>query len=151
MADYHLWTIQIAKWRLAQFRGVKFLNIAAKGGVLPFAPDMSNVMRYKRGEMTEDEYTACYLSKMAMSCETYPAYWERLLFYRAVAFGCYCPPGKYCHRLLFVDLAKQYLEARGHRVILHGEMTNEPINDEQQHEPTDPSINTVIQDERVQP
>lgn len=128
--EYHIHTIQIAHWRLAQFRGAKFIDITAKSGLKPFAPDFANVMKYKRGELGEEEYTRLYLQKMALSQERYPQYWERLLAYPELAVGCYCKPGAYCHRLLFAELAKTYLESKGRQVRLMGEMKNELYNDD---------------------
>jgi len=124
MRRTELWTIQMAQWRLAKDLDVKFLDITAKSGLLPFAPEFSNVMAYKRGELTEKHYTDLYLAKMATSLVEFPRYWKRLEFYPRIAFACYCKAGVFCHRHLFLKLVKELLEAAGHEVIVRGELTH---------------------------
>lgn len=120
-----LWTIQLSNWRLAKQQDVFLLNTTAKSGLQPFAPEYSNVMAYKRGELTEQEYTVRYWEKMQLSQQQYPKHWARLKHYPRVAVACYCRAGAFCHRHLFVELAKTYLEQAGHTVILKGELIHQ--------------------------
>lgn len=48
---YKLYTIQLAKWRLAKGRNIFLINITAKSGVTAFAPSYARVMEYVRGEL----------------------------------------------------------------------------------------------------
>lgn len=115
----------MAQWRLAQSKDIFFLDITAKSGLLCFAPEMQNVMRYKRGELDEVEYTELYLAKMQESKRRYPVRWRCLAEHPRIAFACYCKPFAYCHRVLFTQLVKDHLESQGLDVVLEGELVKE--------------------------
>jgi ribA/ribD-fused uncharacterized protein len=121
MAAYQIHTIQMANHRKLK-DGMHLLDTTAKSGVPAFAPVFSNVMAYKDGTLSEEEYTRRYLEKMAASQVTSASIWEELLVHKQVAVACYCTPGKFCHRHLFVPIMKAYLEERGHTVELMGEL-----------------------------
>lgn len=91
-------------------------------GVKAFAPDFAAVMAYKRGEMSEEEYTARYLEKMGHSRVENKRAWDYLETYPRLAAACYCKAGVFCHRHLFVQLAKTHLESYGLEVELMGEL-----------------------------
>lgn len=117
-----LYTIQMAQWRKAKALGIKFVDITAKSGLAAFAPDMSWVMEYKAGEMSEEEYTRLYSAKMLSSQELYPKYWDHFRNFEKVAIACYCPAGQFCHRRLLADYIKTYLEKQNYPVTLMGEI-----------------------------
>jgi hypothetical protein len=119
---YDLWTLQMSNWRYADHQEIKAINITVKSGVTAFAPDWETLMRYKRGQCPDEEYTEIYLTKMKKSQEDNPRHWDRLLHYNKMAYMCYCPEGKYCHRKLFVELAKEFIESKGGTVTIHGEL-----------------------------
>jgi hypothetical protein len=91
------------------------------------SPDFGVVMQYKRGEITEEEYTKIYLDRMEQSRKVCPLEWEALLRVPLIAVACYCPAGKFCHRHLLKNEIKIYLEKQGHTVILEGELV-EPVD-----------------------
>ena len=119
---YRIWTVQISSWRVAKERGITFLDITAKSGIAAFAPDFGDVMRYKRGELSEEEYTKIYLERMERSKEVCPRRWASLNQRYEIAVACYCKKGVFCHRHIFVKIYKAFLEAQGCVVIEEGEL-----------------------------
>lgn len=117
-----IWTIQLAQWRWAKANDIHVLDITAKSGVQVFAPDFGNVMAYKRGEMSKEDYAAIYRERMAYMKEKYPLHWWTLKRYPKVALACYCRAGVFCHRHLFRDIMKDYLEQHDIKVVLRGEL-----------------------------
>jgi len=117
-----VWTIQIAKWRVAKQRDIFFLDTTAKSGMAAFAPDFSDVMRYKRGEMDEEEYTRIYIERMEQSKIRYPLRWESLVKRPRIAFACYCKPGQFCHRHLFLDIVEKHFAPLGYEITRMGEL-----------------------------
>jgi hypothetical protein len=127
MATYRIWTIQMSKWRIAKASGITLLNSTAKDGHKFLAPDYGVVMQYKRGEVSEEEYTKIYLDRMEHSRSVCPNKWAALMRLPLFAIACYCPSGVFCHRHLLKNDIKDYLEKQGHTVILEGELVG-PVN-----------------------
>lgn len=126
MATYHIWTLQIAQWRLANTFFIEPLDItakSAKGLNKEFAPHFNDVMRHKDGHLSDDQYTDIYIRKIRQSKIDTPKAWQGLKTHQRVALMCYCRAGVFCHRHLMVPEMKAYLEAEGHEVVLHGELT----------------------------
>lgn len=119
---YHIWTMQMARWRLAKMQDIQILDITAKSGVDAFAPNYHDVMRYKYNEIDEIEYTRIYNERMAASKVQRPKDWEGLKKHERVALACYCRPDHFCHRHLFAPMMKEYLEAQGLTVSMEGEL-----------------------------
>jgi hypothetical protein len=117
-----LWTIQMGQWRLAKAAGIHLLDSTAKSGVEAFAPLMHNVMAYKSGQLSEEQYTALYLEKMAQSKIINSRTWAFLDHYPKLAIACYCPAGVFCHRHLFKKLAIEHLTNQNITVIDRGEL-----------------------------
>lgn len=117
-----VWTIQMARWRLAKERDIFFLDITAKSGVAAFAPSWECLKAYRQGTMKEDQYTAEYLERMSNSKERTPKHWARLSAYPRIALACYCQDQTYCHRHLFKVLMAEHLTEQGHLVIQMGEL-----------------------------
>jgi hypothetical protein len=117
-----LYTVQMSQWRLVKKRNIKFADITFKSGIFYFAPDARNVMAYKTGTMSEEEYTKEYLAKMEYSLKLYPKAWGHLKTHPKIAFACYCKPGAFCHRLLFTELVKNYLQQNNYTVVVRGEI-----------------------------
>jgi ribA/ribD-fused uncharacterized protein len=122
MATYFIWTVQIYRAGNLKEQGIHLLNTTAKDGVRAFAPSFNDVMLYKEGKLSQTQYTDIYLHRMKDSREKNPADWKRLQEHEKVAVACYCSPGKFCHRHLFIHDMKADLEARGHEVKLMGEL-----------------------------
>lgn len=119
---YQIWTLQISRSKKTDRNEIHLLDTTAKSGIREFAPAWNDVMRYKDGYLSKEQYTDIYLRKMRDSQTSFPSMWKRLLEHKKVAVMCYCTPGKFCHRHLFVPLMAKYLEERGHTVQLMGEL-----------------------------
>ncbi len=119
----YIWTIQMGKWRAARDAGIDLLDITAKSGVSAFAPEMQNVLAYKRGEISDEDYTVLYVNRMQRTKEEQPAQWERLKEMKRVALACYCRKDHFCHRHIFANLMQDYLAENGIPSQLQGELT----------------------------
>lgn len=120
-----LYTVQIAQWRLCEELNIPLLDTTFRSGIPAFAPDHSWVYQIKNRIITEEEYTSLYTVKMRLSFRHHYDRWEELKRYDVVAIACYCPPGKFCHRHLFLDMVVKYLRLNGIEVILGGEITKD--------------------------
>lgn len=120
-----IYTIQIGQHRLLKNTDIKFLDVTAKSGWKAFAPDFGDVMKYKRGEMDEQEYTRIYKRRMELSRMANVSLWNNLKKAKKMAIACYCKAGVFCHRHLLKEDFKTYLELAGFEVKLMGEYTRE--------------------------
>ncbi len=145
-----LWTIQVPQWRLTNALGIKFVDITAKSGVQAFAPGFDDVFSYKNGLISQEEYTRIYNDRMFMSRENNAKYWKQLLKYDAMAFGCYCKPGEFCHRHLFIEMAKEYLEREDITVVMCGELTKEVVEAEMSKLGVKEESHDAVQDTAVE-
>lgn len=125
-----LYTVQIARWRLAKEKGVTLVDTtvksAPKSGYGFLAPSWDIVMGIKRGEISEDEYTDAYLTMLDESQARYPDQWEALLTLPTIAFACFCSSGQFCHRHLLYNYFHAYAKVRGVALRLCGEITMGP-------------------------
>lgn len=117
-----VWTMQLAQWRKAKKEGIHVLDITAKSGHNQFAPEMALVMDYKAGIMDQETYTDRYLERIDLIKEQRPESWDILEKHPRVAFTCYCRADTFCHRHLFLDVARTHLEEKGYDVIYRGEL-----------------------------
>lgn len=127
---YQIWTVQLYRVKGLEDKGIHVLDTTAKSGIRAFAPDFNDVMLYKEGKLSKAQYTDIYLRRIAQSEQDNPKEWKRLNNYKKVAVACYCAPGKFCHRHLFIQKHKAHLEAQGHEVILMGEINGVQYYDE---------------------
>ena len=81
-----------------------------------FAPTWNMVMQYKSGDMSEAKYTEFYHTGMELSQQKCPEEWKELLSRDEVTLVCFCPAGKFCHRVLLakilVNLGAEYMGER---------------------------------------
>lgn len=120
-----LYTVQIAQHRLCKALGIPLLDTTYKSGVEHLSPESWRVWQYKRGEISEAEYTEHYVQRMRQSLVANPTLWEELKKYESVALACYCKAGKFCHRHVLLVLVQKYLVANGIEVVLGGELTKD--------------------------
>lgn len=90
--------------------GVPLIDTTVKSGESTFAPTWDIVTRVKSGEITPDQYTEIYLSQMRHSYKRNTARWVEVARMDRVAVACYCTSGKFCHRLILIDLFKKVCE-----------------------------------------
>jgi hypothetical protein len=96
-----------------RYKGSNRLDITVKTGNKVFAPEWWLVRNYKEGRINEEEYTKFYYELMRKSYREHPKEWERIFKMDRVVFVCFCPPNKFCHRLLlahiFTALGAEYM------------------------------------------
>jgi hypothetical protein len=120
-----LYTVQLSRWRLVRELGITLLDITAKSGTPAFAPLFDDVMAYKRGALSEEQYTRRYLARMRHSRREQAKEWERIkTLPDRIALACYCKVGVFCHRHLFRDLLSNYLKDAQFEVKYAGELTS---------------------------
>ncbi len=108
-----VYTIQLAKHRLATEQKITVIDTTVKSGVSPFAPTWQMVMDYKSGKITEDEYTSLYIGKMNQLLKDNPLVWSSLSnLNEPVAIACMCKPDTFCHRHLLVKMFDKYCSKR---------------------------------------
>jgi len=127
---YRVYTVQMSNWRLARDIDIPTIDITAKSGIPTFAPYWDDLMAYKRGEMSNEEYSHRYYEKVIPTILTDPQDWEVFAQHKRFALVCYCRPGDFCHRYLFAMLCVKYLECLGHRVEFEGEITRQDNRDQ---------------------
>ena len=120
-----IYTIQIGQWRLLSNTGITMMDITAKSGWKSFAPDYGLVMEYKKGLVSEEEYTKLYIERLKYIQDRMDADWEELKRSKKIAFACYCKAGDFCHRHIFKQCAEDYLVEQGFEVEQKGELTKE--------------------------
>lgn len=119
--NFFIWSVQTPRWRKIGRAGIKLVDTSVMSGIKVFAPHWSDLKDYKAGKLSEEEYTQRYLEKMYDSQQNHKDVWNRLSAYPYAAYGCYCKPGEFCHRHLFKELAKTWLEGMGWTPKLCGE------------------------------
>lgn len=93
-----VYTFQLTKLENLIFSDIPYLDTTVKSGYWQLAPSWEIVMGVKSGKITEAEYTEQYWAMLEWRYETYPEFFEWLITHEKIAFGCYCPAGKFCHR-----------------------------------------------------
>jgi uncharacterized protein YeaO (DUF488 family) len=120
----HCFTIQNSKWRLARNRDIVMMDTSVKTGFSIFAPTWSMVMDHKRGEISDDEYTAMYRARMNASFKAERGKWmQTIQMTEPVALGCFCKPGDFCHRILLKDMLEKLCAREGIEFLYYGELT----------------------------
>lgn len=119
-----LWTIQIAKHRLAKEKGIFFLDTTVKSGERTFAPVWSMVIGHKEGTVSDQAYTDLYYDMMRNTYRKVPNRWLAVLAMQKVAIACYCPEGAFCHRHLLADMLIKLGARKGIPVTFHGELSS---------------------------
>jgi len=118
-----LWTIQMAKWRIARDLEITFLDTTVKSGDSVFAPSWEIVLGVKSGAITPDEYTVVYTQLMRESYRNNKQRWLEVANTEQVAFACYCPEGHFCHRHILAHMFDRVCQQNGIRFKLRGELS----------------------------
>jgi len=71
-----------------------------------FAPTWNLVMDFKKGLISEDEYTNKYVKLMLESFNNNPNEWVKFLLKERVVFKCFCKSNSFCHRYILVEILK---------------------------------------------
>lgn len=119
-----IYTVQIAKYRMARELNIPIVDTTRKSGVQVFAPDWDMIMGHKEGTLTSAAYTEKYRTKMLRTFNHYRPEWESLIEHPLVALACYCSPFVFCHRHLLVDIMEIIHHKRGLPFYRGGEITD---------------------------
>jgi len=118
-----LYTIAIPQWRKAKAQNIELFDITVKSGYKPFAPYDNVLWAYKRGEVTDEEYTHIYLEKLKKHFREAPEDFEGFLQRPGpIAIACYCTAGKFCHRHLYLQYIQAVADDNGYLVRYLGEI-----------------------------
>lgn len=107
-----LWTIQMARWRIAQGRGIPFIDATVKSGQKWLAPEWLMVVDYKGNKLSAEEYSYYFWLKMRLDQTECPERWDELVAMEEVAIACFCPADGFCHRYLLVDHLRHYCDQK---------------------------------------
>ena len=117
MGSGHMLSIYTSQ--IVRYNGPDALDITVKSGS-PFGPTWYMVYGIKYGKITEDEYASMYHEILQTRYERNPEVFEELLSRKQVTLLCYCPPGRFCHRVLLAEWLRDNME--GH-IVYEGERT----------------------------
>lgn len=118
-----LYTIAIPQWRKAKEKNIELFDITVKSGYKPFAPYDDVLWAYKRGEVSDEEYTRLYLEKLRKRFIEAPEDFEAFLGRPGpLAIACYCKAGKFCHRHLFIEFISQVAQDNEYDLVYDGEI-----------------------------
>lgn len=105
----NLWTIQVARWKLAKDRGIVFIDTTVKSAkeYAFLAPTWDMVMGHKQGTVSDTGYTELYYELLRSRYkENKQPFIKLLLDFKDsdIAVACYCATGRFCHRHLLVNI-----------------------------------------------
>lgn len=69
-----------------------------------FSPTWSMVMDFKKGSLSEEDYTEMYYEHMRESHRLYRSRWEEVLNMDVVVLKCFCNDDDFCHTNLLADI-----------------------------------------------
>lgn len=121
-----VFTIQMAKWRIARNRDITVMDTTVKSGFSIYRPTWDMVMGYKSGLISEDEYRALYIARMNESWKNpkeRPMWLATIESTESMAIGCMCKPNTFCHRHILREIFEKLCAARGIPFYYYGELT----------------------------
>lgn len=122
MKQLNVFTGRVSDWRRWQNTDVLFLDVTLMTGDLVFAPTGDILWPYKRGEISDQEYTEQYDRLILNRIRNNEGPWRWLLDQEAVCLSCYCQHGKFCHRHLLKRPVRYMCELHDVTFIDQGEI-----------------------------
>ena len=120
-----IYTIALSQWRKAKEMNIPLLDITYKSGISAFAPSGKILGDYKKGLLTDAEYTKLYIQKMRNSLMDSSEVWESLFLNKTLALACYCKDGIFCHRHILSGLLVKYAKYKNYELVLKGEINGQ--------------------------
>lgn len=118
-----IYTIQLAKRKRAEERGIPLLDITVKTGLSSgFAPTWEMVWGSKGGTLSNGEYTKQYYALMRLSYLHHREKWLSILHQDNVAIACYCRTGVFCHRHVLKEILEKVAKIHQIEFIDGGEI-----------------------------
>lgn len=105
-----------------KYDSIGYTNITRKSGLKEFAPTWSMIWNRKMGNISVEEFTNQYKQLMKESQEVYNSIWRDLTDKEVITLACYCKSGSFCHRLILVDILKEYCKENGKEFVYLGEI-----------------------------
>lgn len=106
-----LFTAQISLGKYVSTQcDVPVVDVTVKSGNKAFAPTWDFLMEYKKSAQdaeAERIYTEKFYNAMRASFRANRDEWLTLLNLPEVCLLCYCTAGKFCHRILLVDIIRK--------------------------------------------
>lgn len=119
----HLFTIQLANWRVARARNIEIVDTTVKSGGALFSPTWDIVMASKEGRITPQEYTEQYRQLMLSSWNNNRDAWRAFVRREEpLAIACYCPPDQFCHRHLLIGIFCEICQSSKLPFYYYGEL-----------------------------
>lgn len=127
-----LWTAQMARYRLAEKRGIPHIDTTVKSGDVVFAPSWDIVMRHKGGTLTDQGYSDVYKEMMRRSYRDNTSRWMEVATMEEVCIMCYCPACTqdkhvFCHRYLLVTMFELNCNKHGIPFEYMGELVQDGV------------------------
>jgi hypothetical protein len=124
----NVWTIQIARWKLAKERNIAFLDTTVKSAkeYAFLAPTWQMVMEHKQGSLSDTGYTQLYYELLRARYRENRQPFLKLFHDFAdqdIAVACFCTPGHFCHRHLLVDILRAIAVSEHIPFCYKGELT----------------------------
>lgn len=101
-------------------RGYK--NITLKSGDKYYAPTSALLWSFKYGNITLEQFKESFIRLMNNRIKDDSSNIDRLCKKDVVTLACYCDNGMFCHRLLLVDIIKEYCIKGGIDFEYYGEI-----------------------------
>lgn len=105
-----VYTYQLASWRKVKALGVLYMDTTIKSGDWMLAPTWGLLAAYKYNGLGDEAYTEAYNQLLEERLIEFPEYFDELFNVESIAVGCYCRPGKFCHRHLLVKFFERHTE-----------------------------------------
>ena len=122
-----LYTSQLSQWRSVKALNIPYIDTTIKSGLTYFSPTWEMVSNYKKGLLSEQEYTLRYFRLMTQSQINIPKAWKKLFNYDQLCIMCYCQRETFCHRHLLKNIIKDYAEVHEFAFQYRGEITKQGI------------------------
>lgn len=106
-----VYTYQLSRVHKVKDFGIPYLNTSIKSGDWMLAPTWELLSAYKYHGLSDEEYTIEYNKLLESRLLEYPEYFQDLFNIEILAVGCYCTPGKFCHRHLLVKFILKHTES----------------------------------------
>lgn len=90
--------------------GVPYMDTSIKSGDWMLAPTWALLAAYKYNGLSEADYTKGYNQLLEDRLIESPEYFSELFNIEVLAVGCYCRPGKFCHRHLLVKFLDKHTD-----------------------------------------
>lgn len=112
-----VYTYQLANWRKVKDLGIHYMDTTIKSGDPMLAPTWTLLSAYRYFGLSDEDYTKAYNLLLEDRLKESPEYFNELFNIAVLAVGCYCRPGKFCHRHLLVKFLEKHTE-----IIYRGEI-----------------------------